>query len=46
MPVILATWEAKIRRIAVGGQHEQTVPKTPSQKITRAKQAGSVWHKE
>jgi hypothetical protein len=29
MPVILATWEAEIRRTAVQGQPEQIVHKTP-----------------
>jgi hypothetical protein len=29
--VILATWEAEIRRITVGGQSGQKVPKTSSQ---------------
>jgi hypothetical protein len=29
MTVILSTWEAKIRRIAVQGQPAQKVPKTP-----------------
>jgi hypothetical protein len=32
MPVILATWEAKIRRITVQGQPEQIVCKIPSPK--------------
>jgi hypothetical protein len=31
MPVILATWEAMIRRIKVCGQPMQGVPETPSQ---------------
>jgi hypothetical protein len=31
-PVILATYEAKIRRIAVGGQLGQIVCETPPQK--------------
>jgi hypothetical protein len=34
MPVVLATWEAKVIRIAVRGQ--------PIFKITRAKQTGEV----
>jgi hypothetical protein len=33
MPVILATWEAKIRRIIVQGQPRQKVHKTSSQPI-------------
>jgi hypothetical protein len=32
MPEILATWEAEIRRIAVGGQPRQTAYKTTSPK--------------
>jgi hypothetical protein len=36
MPIILATWEAEIRRVAVEVQPEQIVLKTPSPKITRA----------
>jgi hypothetical protein len=35
MPVILATWEAKIERIAIQDQSRQIVLKTPSPKITR-----------
>jgi hypothetical protein len=37
MLVILATWEAEIRRIVAGGQPGEIVPKTPSPKITRKK---------
>jgi hypothetical protein len=37
MPIILGTWEAEIRRIAVQGQSEQIVCETlPHSKITRA----------
>jgi hypothetical protein len=43
-PVILATWEAKIRRITAQGQPRQIVPETPISKITRAKWTGSVAH--
>jgi hypothetical protein len=32
MPVILASWEAEIRRIAVSGQPRQIVLETPSPK--------------
>jgi hypothetical protein len=32
MPLILATWEAEIRRIAIQGQHRQIVHETPSPK--------------
>jgi hypothetical protein len=32
MSVILATWEAEIRKIAVGNQPGQIVGKNPSQK--------------
>jgi hypothetical protein len=32
MLIILPTWEAEIRKIAVGGQSEETVCKTPSPK--------------
>jgi hypothetical protein len=42
MPVILATWEAEIRRIMVGGQSRQTVCETPVSKISRAKLTGGV----
>jgi hypothetical protein len=35
MPVILATQEAEIRRITVGSQPGQIVPKTLSQKNTK-----------
>jgi hypothetical protein len=31
IPIILATWEAEIGRMAVGGQPGQIVPKTRSQ---------------
>jgi hypothetical protein len=39
--VILATWEAKIRKILVQSQHRQIVCKTPSL-VTRAKWTGDV----
>jgi hypothetical protein len=32
-PLILATWEAEIRRISVQGHHGQKVHKTPPQPI-------------
>jgi hypothetical protein len=35
--VIPATWEAEIRRIAVGGHPRHIVQETPIPKITRAK---------
>jgi hypothetical protein len=35
MPIILATWEMEIKRIAVGGQPQQKVLETPSQSIAR-----------
>jgi hypothetical protein len=35
MRVILATWEAEIRRITVRSQPRQIVMETPSPKITR-----------
>jgi hypothetical protein len=41
-PIILATWEAMFRRIAVQGQPRQIVHETPISKITRAKWAGDV----
>jgi hypothetical protein len=37
MLVILATWEAGIKRITVGGQPRQIVRKTPISKKIRAK---------
>jgi hypothetical protein len=37
MLIILAIWEAEIRRIGVQGQPGQIVCKTPISKITRAK---------
>jgi hypothetical protein len=42
MPIILPTWEAKIRRITVQGQYGQIVGETPISKITRAKWAGGM----
>jgi hypothetical protein len=42
MPVILATQEAEIRRIAVQSQPGQIVHKTPSQKNTSQKRAGEL----
>jgi hypothetical protein len=42
MPVILATWEAEIKRNLVPGQPRQIVLETPISKITRAKWTGSV----
>jgi hypothetical protein len=41
-PVILATWEAEIRRIKVRGQLKQNSVHNPIYKITRAKWAGGV----
>jgi hypothetical protein len=37
MPIILATWEAEIRRIAVLGQPRQIVLKTPISKKNQSK---------
>jgi hypothetical protein len=42
MSVILATWEAEIRRIVVQGQPEKIVCETPISKITRAKWTGGL----
>jgi hypothetical protein len=41
-PVILAIWEAKIRRVTVGSQPGKIVLETPSPKIIRAKWTGCV----
>jgi hypothetical protein len=41
-PVILATWEAEIRRITVQSHSKQIVHKTPVSKTTRAKWTGGV----
>jgi hypothetical protein len=41
-PVILAIWEAGIRRIEVGSQPRQIVGETSISKITRAKWIGGV----
>jgi hypothetical protein len=42
MSVILATWEAKIKRITAQGQPGQIVYKNSISKVTRAKWTGSV----
>jgi hypothetical protein len=42
MPVILASWDAEIRAITVGGQPGQTVQETPISKITSVKWAGGM----
>jgi hypothetical protein len=42
MSVILATWEAEIRRIVARGKPGQIVHETPISKITRAKWIKSV----
>jgi hypothetical protein len=41
-PIILATWEADIGRIVVGGQPEQILQETSTVKITRAKWTGGM----
>jgi hypothetical protein len=41
-PVILATWEADIRRIMVQGHPKQIIHKNPISKITRAKWTGGA----
>jgi hypothetical protein len=41
MPIILAAWEAEIRRIEIRGQAEQKKSKTLSQKYPTQKWAGS-----
>jgi hypothetical protein len=41
MSVILATWEAKIRRIMIGGQPRQIL-RDPMSKTTRVKWTGGV----
>jgi hypothetical protein len=42
MPVILATWEAEIWRLAAPGQSGQVVCETPISKTARAKWTGVV----
>jgi hypothetical protein len=42
MPVILATWEAEIKRIKFRGQPVQIVGETQISKITRAKWTGGM----
>jgi hypothetical protein len=42
MPIILATWEAEIRRLLVEGHSRQIVCETPIFKITRAKWTGGL----
>jgi hypothetical protein len=42
MPVILAIWEAAIRRIEDRGQHWVNSSQDPISKMTRAKWAGGV----
>jgi hypothetical protein len=42
MPVILATWEAEIRRIAVPSQPRQIVHETLSQEKPSQKRAGGM----
>jgi hypothetical protein len=42
IPVILATWEAEIRRVMIQGQLGQIVHEIPISKITRAKWTGGV----
>jgi hypothetical protein len=42
MPIILATEEAEIRKIAAQSQPGQIVQETPSQKKTITKKAGGV----
>jgi hypothetical protein len=41
-PVILATWEAKMGRVAVQDQPREIVHKTPLSKIIRPKWTGGV----
>jgi hypothetical protein len=43
MPVILATWEAEIRRIMVGCQPAQIVWETLAQKISNTKKIGRMY---
>jgi hypothetical protein len=40
MHVILATWEAEIRKITIHSQSRETVQETPISKIARAKWTG------
>jgi hypothetical protein len=43
MSIILATWEAEIKRIGVPGQLKKIVHETPISKIARAKWTGGVY---
>jgi hypothetical protein len=40
VPIVLAVWEAEIRRIMVEGQTRHKVNKTPTSKITRGNWTG------
>jgi hypothetical protein len=42
MPVILATWEAEIRRVVIGSQSRQIVQETLSQKYPTHNRVGGV----
>jgi hypothetical protein len=42
MPIILAIWEAEVRRIVVYGQPWRIVHETLLSKITKAKWSGSL----
>jgi hypothetical protein len=42
VPIILATWEAELKRIKVQGQIERIILETPISKITRTKWAEGV----
>jgi hypothetical protein len=45
MPIILTSWEAKIRRIAIQGQPRQIAHKEPISKNNQSKNGLEMWLK-